>query len=438
MKLENNLEELDMSFKHWEECSLEDLTVSIFSGGTPKTSEPSFWNGEYNWLSSGETRNRFIRNTEKTITLDGVEKSSTKLAEIEDVVIASAGQGNTRGQVSFCKINTYINQSVISLRCNTKKLYPLYLFYNLSSRYNEIRKISDGSSIRGSLTTKMMKQFKINLPSLTEQKAIADILSSLDDKIELNNQMNETLEEMAQALFKRWFVDFEFPNEKGQPYKSSGGEMVESELGMIPKEFKIMELGDCLEKIVDNRGKTPPQSEKGISLIEGYNISMFNSFITKSTKKQKYVSLKTYNEWFRSGHPRKGDILCATVGTLPKWCFVGEKDEICIAQNIIALRSNENIISSFYLKHFMDTNYFIQTFNGRVVTTAQPSIKVGHMTTIRLYIPQRDIISMFDEIVIPIYEQIEHLNLQNKSLELIRDSLLPKLMSGEIRVSDLC
>lgn len=85
----------------------------------------------------------------------------------------------------------------------------------------------------------MIKDLIIKLPSLEEQEKIANILSSLDDKIELNNEMNKTLEEMAQSIFKRWFVDFEFPNEDGEPYKSSGGEMVDSELGMILRDGKL-------------------------------------------------------------------------------------------------------------------------------------------------------------------------------------------------------
>ena len=84
-----------------------------------------------------------------------------------------------------------------------------------------------------------MKKLDIYLPPLEEQEKIANILSSLDDKIELNNEMNKTLEEMAQSIFKRWFVGFEFPNADGKPYKSSGGEMVESDLGMIPKGWKL-------------------------------------------------------------------------------------------------------------------------------------------------------------------------------------------------------
>ena len=104
-----------------------------------------------------------------------------------------------------------------------------------------------GTSGRQRVQMDVLEQTKLLIPPLREQKAIANILSTLDEKIETNNQINEKLEEMAQALFKHWFVDFEFPNENGEPYKSSGGEMVESELGMIPKGWKIVKLGDVID-----------------------------------------------------------------------------------------------------------------------------------------------------------------------------------------------
>ena len=136
----------------------------IFSGGTPSTKNSEYWDGEIPWLSSGETRNDFILETEKTITKKGVENSSTRLAKKGDVIIASAGQGNTRGQVSLCLIDTYINQSVVVLRSKNTTMYSTFLFYNLKSRYEELRSISDSSSSRGSLPQSLLKSFEILLP----------------------------------------------------------------------------------------------------------------------------------------------------------------------------------------------------------------------------------------------------------------------------------
>jgi type I restriction enzyme S subunit len=130
--------------------------------------------------------------------------STTKLALKDDVIIASAGQGHTRGQVSFCAIDTYINQSIVALRANKERIEPLYLFHNLKSRYYELRKISDSHSSRGSLTTKLLANLRIQIPPVDEQKRICELLHVLDAKIVLNQKINYTMEQIADNLFEKW------------------------------------------------------------------------------------------------------------------------------------------------------------------------------------------------------------------------------------------
>src|SRR5690606_29092307 len=126
-----------------------------------------------------------------------------------------------------------------------------------------------------------LRSIEVPLPSLNEQQNIVDILISIDDKIELNNAINNNLEEMAQAIFKHWFVDFEFPNNSGEPYKSSGGEFEESELGLIPKGWRIQRLKEVCEVIT--KGTTPTTLGKrfvdtGINYIKAESISDDHSF----------------------------------------------------------------------------------------------------------------------------------------------------------------
>lgn len=155
---------------------IQEISKIIFSGGTPSTQNRNFWDGDLPWLSSGETCNPYITMTNRRITKEGANNSSTRLALKGDIVIASAGQGLTRGQTSFLKINTYINQSIIAIRCNPSYVIDQYLFYNLYSRYDEMRLLSDSSSTRGSITTKMISDMNIILPSLEEQQHIVNIL----------------------------------------------------------------------------------------------------------------------------------------------------------------------------------------------------------------------------------------------------------------------
>ena len=158
------------------------------------------------------------------------------------------------------------SNDILVIRGNNK-VNSKYLYYLLSTDdffdYN----------VKGSKGTKMPRgdkehimNYEFKLPSLKEQKRIADILTALDDKIELNNQMNQTLEEIASLLYKRWFVDFEFPDDKGKPYKSSGGEMVDSELGMIPKRWEVKELGEIC---VNSDSKRKPLSKNQRERLSG-------------------------------------------------------------------------------------------------------------------------------------------------------------------------
>jgi type I restriction enzyme S subunit len=189
---------------NWKEFRLEEICESIFSGGTPLTTNPDYWGGNLNWLSSGETGNRFIRSTQKKITEKAVKESSTRLALVGDIVIASAGQGHTRGQASFCLVETYVNQSVVVVRANKEKVNSRFLFYNISNRYDDLRQISDSHSIRGSLTTRHLKDLTVELPDLKTQEFIASILASLDERIEIDQQNIQTLEDMGQAIFKEF------------------------------------------------------------------------------------------------------------------------------------------------------------------------------------------------------------------------------------------
>lgn len=183
----------------WRNGTLSGIAPNIYSGGTPNTSKKSYWNGEIPWLSSGETRNHFIISTEKQITQNGVNNSSTKLAHRFDVVMASAGQGLTRGQTSLLLFDSYINQSVIVMHGNS----PFYLFLNLLTRYEELRAISDSSSIRGSITTKMLAQFPMLLPSPNALADFSNTIKPLFGQIENNLRENARLAELRDTLLPR-------------------------------------------------------------------------------------------------------------------------------------------------------------------------------------------------------------------------------------------
>ena len=150
--------------KDWRVMTIGGTCANIFSGGTPRTQVSGYWRGSIPWLSSGETRGRFIIETEKTITDEGVKNSSTRLACAGCTVIAGAGQGHTRGQTALLTFDSYINQSVVALTANSELSSDLFLFFDLARRYEEFRQLSDSHSSRGSLTTKLLAGVRCVLP----------------------------------------------------------------------------------------------------------------------------------------------------------------------------------------------------------------------------------------------------------------------------------
>ncbi len=328
------------------------------------------------------------------------------------------------------------NQRIGLVQFKRKDLDRDFLYYLMCTRnyQKSLVNSASGSTVRHTSPNKI-REHKSLFPSFPEQQAIASVLSAFDDKIELLREQNKTLEAIAQTLFNRWFVEFNFPDENGQPYLDSGGRTIDSELGEIPEGWEVGRLDDVIDYVVDNRGKTPPLSEKGYKLLEGFNIFCEETFpVFYQGEKQKKVSEKIYGSWFRKGHPEYLDILCATVGTLPKWCFAPKNIDFCIAQNIISLRVNREVCSPFYIKHLFNSHYFINLFNGRLITAVQPSIKVPHMLDMPIIIPEKLINKQFDDLIDPFYDEIHNNYSQIQTLSQFRDTLLPKLMRGEVRV----
>lgn len=184
-----------------ELMTVEKCCDRIYSGGTPSTNNPEYWGGDLSWLSSGETHSRFIIDTEKKITEKGVEGSSTKLAYSGDIVMASAGQGFTRGQTSMLMLNTYVNQSVVVM--HPKEGYSAYLLLELADSYDKLRVWSDSTSTRGSMSGKLLKQFEI--PRIDQKTAfkLERFCESLFNLIEPNLRECKALYGLRDALLPK-------------------------------------------------------------------------------------------------------------------------------------------------------------------------------------------------------------------------------------------
>ena len=346
----------------------------------------------------------------------------------EAILLAGNNAGGIFHVNRYCgKFNAYQRTYIMETK-NKDVLCNDFLYYLLNINLNHFKNISSGSATKF-LTRKILDKINLRLPPLQEQKAISSTLSALDDKIELNSKINKNLEDQAQTIFKHWFIDFEFPDENGNPYKSSGGEMVESELGVIPKGWEVVKLNSLIDRI-DNRGKTPPYAKEKTKfpLLDVATLRGDNRIIDYN-KVTKYVSEKTYNTWFRSGHPKSKDILISTVGSLAELkLFIGNIG--CIAQNVVALRSKG--ISECYLYEYL--KFIKKDLASYDIGSVQPSIKITHIINHPILVPEEKCIQRYHDICKKMTNRIYLNSLENQTLSQLRDTLLPKLMSGEIRI----
>lgn len=397
----------------WTTHTLNDVCLKIYSGGTPSTKHSEYWNGDINWLSSGETSNKYIYETDRKISKLGVSKSSTQLAHKGDTVVASAGQGYTRGQASYLMIDTYVNQSVIVFHANTELIDNKYLFYNLGNRYEELRQLSDGTSTRGGLSGWIVKRMEINLPPIDEQKQIVGILSAIDDKIELNTAINENLEQQAQALYKAWFVDFE-------PFG-----------GVIPDDWSIGTISDLSSDIIC--GKTPSTKKK-----EYYGDYM--PFITIPDMHNNVYVIATERSLSEMGSDSQSkktlpanSICVSCIGTAGLVALVAVDSQT--NQQINSIIPKERY-SSYYIFLLM------QTFSEKINRLGQSGSTIVNLNKAQFglmeaLVPSISDMNDFDTIVKPLFEQILANQYENQQLAALRDTLLPKLMNGEIDVSEV-
>ena len=319
-----------------------------------------------------------------------------------------------------------INSGMVIIRNND--LFDLkFLYQQLKSPYmkTQYKNMSTGSA-QPQLPIRDIRKLELLLPPLQEQKSIAHILSTLDDKIEVNNQINKTLENMAQATFKQWFVDFEFPNEDGEPYKSSGGEMVESELGMIPKGWEVRRIGDeCFCSL----GGTPSRQKSDYwnGDIPWVNSGEVNNF--RIYKPSEYITKLGLEKSATKLLKKKTTVLAITGATLGQVSLL--EIDTCTNQSVVGISENDKI-SHVYIYPYVKS--VIKKIIGNQTGGAQQHINKGNVEDTKLLIPNKKVLNAYTKLVRPQYDLISSICFENELLTRLRDSLIPKLMSGEIRV----
>ena len=403
--------------EEWKEYKIGNLCSKICSGGTPSSKHSEYYDGDIPWLNTKEINFNRIYSTEKCISEEGLNNSSAKWIEENSVIVAMYGA--TAGKTAITKIPLTTNQACCNLTINPSIADYRFVYYYLCYKFVELASLANGGA-QQNLNAQIIKDFDILLPSLQKQKKIANILSSLDDKIEVNRRINDNLEQQAQALFKSWFVDFE-------PFKD--GEFVESELGMIPKGWRVKQLGELMET---TSGGTP--SRKNTSYYNNGTINWVKSkelhdrFIIDTEETITDDAIKESSAKMLPLHSVLVAMYGATVGEIG----INAKPMAC-NQAVCAILPNRLLPFSFI--------YMFVLFNkisliNKAIGSAQQNISQVIIKGMKLAY-DIDVISKFNDIIESMLIRIEKNMIESFRLSSLRDTLLPRLMSGKLKINDI-
>ena len=376
----------------WKECKLGDV-IRLVGGGTPKTNILEYWDGDIPWLSVTDfnTGNKFVYHTEKTITMEGLKNSSTKLLDEGDIIISARG---TVGVLAVLKKKMAFNQTSYGIKnipgisdCN-------YLYYLTKESIENLKQISYGG-VFDTITRETFNEINILLPPLPEQRAIADVLSSLDDKIDLLHRQNKTLEAMAETLWRKMFVEEAAPG------------------------WKKGKLGDemCIIMGQSPPGNTYNEEKQGMVFFQGRAEFDFRFPQTRlyCTEPKRFA--------------KKGDTLVsvrAPVGDINM-----AYEDCCIGRGLAAVRHKRHCMSyTFYTIRSLKDEFDSFEQQGTVFG----SIGKDDFNNIDVVIPPEIAIQEFEYTAKPSDDKIFANSIQIRTLTRLRDTLLPKLMSGEVRV----
>jgi type I restriction enzyme S subunit len=355
-----------------------------------------------------------------------------KFSEKGDILFCVRG---STGRMNFADRKYAIGRGIAAIR--GKQNNTKFCKYVIDYYLNDLLNITTGSTFPN-LSKNDLNNFEINLPPLPEQRRIAEILGSLDDKIELNLEMNKTLEQMAMLLYKRWFVDFEFPDSEGKPYKSNGGEFVESELGLIPKGWEVKKLGEVvsIKHGFAFKGEYFTQNKNENVLLTPGNFKKEGG-IKFDWGKQKFYTGEYPSEYIL----KKWDLLLAMTDLTQSCDILGssafvidEKFKYLHNQRLGLIVSKEKSLKKSILYRFFNSDTFRSFVKGSKTGTTVSHTSPSRIYMCKIVFPPEYIQEKVDIIFQNIDNQIALNLIENQTLSEIRDTLLPKLISGEVRV----
>jgi type I restriction enzyme S subunit len=389
--------------KIWRKVKLGEI-VDVYGGGTPSTLNSKYWSGDIAWLTPAEvvalSGHRFIDKTERYITEEGLKNSSVKVMPINSLLLTSRA---TIGEIVINKVPMATNQGFINIQ--PRKIDLMFLFYWLKKNQKFLNQMAIGSTFN-ELSKSVFKKIEIFLPEdISDQKRIASILSAFDDKIELNNKINQILEQIAQAIFKEWFN------------KSSNFKVQISKL-------KRWEIGDLYELIEFEGGSQPPKEEHIYKKQPGYIRFIQNRDYTSN------AHVTYIKESKRNKMCDEYDIMMDKYGEAGKVRF-GIRGAYNVA---LAKIIPKPPLTREYLRWFLKQREIEELIKASAVASTRASVNKIVFKNIKIFLPPKELMLKFEEIGKKYIEYHLYLKKENQKLAELRDLLLPKLMSGEIRV----
>lgn len=404
---------------------LKDLG-RIITGKTPPSSDPKSYGQEYLFITPSDNfDNKYIDKTNRYLSEYGKNLLKSKLLKEESVLVTCIG--SAMGKVAMNSLPAITNQQINSIEVN-ELFNSHYIYYCLKNNYSLLRNASSGSTALPILNKTDFEELTLQLyRSLSTQKSIAHILSTLDQKIAINNQINAQLEQMAKTLYDYWFVQFDFPDENGKPYKSSGGEMVYNDTlkREIPKGWEVKSLWS-IAKYFNGLAlqKYRPKNEYD-DFLPVIKIREMNEGISANTE-------KASTEIPKEAIINDGDILFSWSATLDVKIWTQGKG--ALNQHIFKVTSNQYPKSFYYFELLNYLQHFKMMAELRKTTMGH--ITQDHLKQAFICIPSDALLSGLDQILSPIFQKIIILKKQNQQLTQLRGFLLPMLMNGQVGVGD--
>ena len=403
--------------------------ADIVNGATPSSKESTYYDGDVVWLTPKDLSNqksKYISKGERNITQLGFDSCSTHMIPPHNLIMSSRAP---IGLLAINNIECCTNQGFKNLVVNANIVDVEYLYYYLKYHMNEIEALGSGTTFK-EVSKDSLSNFRVELPEIEEQRQIAAVLNSIDKKIALNQAINQNLEALSKQLYDYWFVQFDFPNKEGKPYKSSGGKMVWNEVlkRNIPEGwhcgnlFEIAKFtnGLACQKFRPKDGETPLPVIKIREMRDGFTAD------TEEVTPNIPDAVKVFN----------GDILFSWSASLEVmlWAF-GEGG---LNQHIFKVTSANGFPKSFYYYQLLDyVDVFKKMAEARKTTMGH--ITQDHLQQSTIAIPDdKKIADEFEKRISPVFEQMVKLQEEILALTKQRDELLPLLMNGQVSLnSDL-